>query len=167
MALPPPNDPLANPSPPSALPAWIQRVNALGLNGDETVLYELMVNTLNFTENQYVCLRTQVGYGTLHHLIQWKHKDTKDWCTIMSKLPTTRGGRTFGDLKIKQLQGIAWWVTDCILRDIGLDVDVFKASEQEYRANAEYDYLEFQSGDVTINKPEKFEFKNLCNTKTT
>ena len=68
MALPPPNDPLANPSPPSALPAWIQRVNALGLNDDETVFYELIVNALNFTENQYVCLRTQGGYGTLHDL---------------------------------------------------------------------------------------------------
>ena len=117
MALPPPADPLNNPPPPPVLPLWLQRANNLGLNDNETVLFELMVNFLNFTENQYVCLREQGGYGTLRDLNQWKYKDIRDWCNAMSTRPTTRGGRTFGDLKIKQLQGIAWWVTDCILSD--------------------------------------------------
>ena len=129
-------------------------------NDNETILYELMVNTLNFTENQYVCLRTQGGYGTLRDLNQWKHKDIKDWCNTMSTRSVTRGRRTFGDLKIKQLQGIAWWVTDCILRNINLDVDDFKAKEEEYRANAAYAYLDTEADDVSIDKPEKFEYKN-------
>ncbi len=160
MALPPPHDPLQNPLPQPALPLWLQRANTLGLTDNETVLYELMVNFLNFTENQYICLRDQGGYGKLRDLNQWKHKDIRDWCNTMSTRPATRGRRTFGDLKIKQLQGIAWWVTDCILRNIPLDVDVFKANEEEFRANAAYAYLEKEADDVSIDKPEKFEYKN-------
>ena len=71
--------------------------------------------------------------------------------------PATRGGSTSGDLKIKQLQGIAQWVTDCI---IPLKVNVFKANEEVFKANAAYAYRESEANDVTIDKPEKFEYKN-------
>ena len=40
----------------------------------------------------------------------------------MSSRTSTRQGRNYGDLKIKQLQGIAWWVTDCMLRNKELDI---------------------------------------------
>ena len=158
MALPPPADPAVPAVPPP--PLWVARAAALGLNPDETILYELMTNFYLFSEQQYECLKEQGGYGTLADLNQWQYKDIKDWCTAISARPATRGGRTFGDLKIKQLQGIAWWATDCILRDIPLDVDAFKANEEEYRANAAYSYLETEADDVDIDKPEKFKYKN-------
>ena len=58
MALPPPP------------PAWIARATALGLNADETVLFEVMTNHHNFTEDQFLCLRDHGGYGTLDDLNQ-------------------------------------------------------------------------------------------------
>ena len=151
--------PIAVPVAP-ALPQWQVRAQALGLNPDETVLYELMVNFLNFTEGQYTSLREHGGYGTLRDLNQWRYKDIKDWCVAMSNRPNVRGGRTYGDLKIRQLQAIAWWVTDCTLRNVPLDVNEFKANADDYKENAEYSYLESQADDVNIDKPAKFDYKN-------
>ena len=147
-------------NPPPARPAWQNRAIDLGLNDDESILFELMHNFLHFTEGQYTTLREQGGYSTLRDLNQWRHKDIKDWCTTMSSRPAARGGRTYGDLKIKQLQGIAWWVTDRILRNLPLDVNDFKAKEEEYRANAQFAHLESENDDVTLDKPSKFEYKN-------
>ena len=59
-------------------PAWLVAANGLGLNPDEIELYELMVNDLRFTHDQYVCLRTLGGYSTLRDLDQWGNKDIKD-----------------------------------------------------------------------------------------
>ena len=42
MALPPPP------------PAWIARATALGLNADETVLFEVVNNHNNITEDQFL-----------------------------------------------------------------------------------------------------------------
>ncbi len=148
------------PPPQPQVPAWLNRANALGLNDDETILFELMYNSLNFTEGQYTTLRDQGGYGTLRDLNQWRHKEIYDWCVAMSGRSVARGGRTYGDLKIKQLQGIAWWVTDRCLRSLPLDVNDFKAKEEEYRANAQFAYLESKNDDVTLDKPGKFEYKN-------
>ena len=157
---PPPVNQQPSQPPPAVIQQWQRNANALGLNTDETILYELMVNFLNFTEDQYVSLRTQGGYGRLQDLNQWRYKEIKDWCTSMSNRPPTRGGRTYGDLKVKQLQGIAWWVTDCSLRNLPLDVDIFKANADDYRANAEYEYRESEADDISIDKPAKFEYKN-------
>ena len=71
-----------NPAPPQAPPAppvanWMARAQALGLNADESILFEVMTNFHNFTEAQYESLRDQGGYGTLDDLNQWSYKDIK------------------------------------------------------------------------------------------
>ena len=81
-------------------PAWLIAATALGLSPDEQELYELMMSHLRFTHDQYVCLRNLGGYSMLRDLDQWGHKDIRDWCQNMARVTQTRGGRTFGDLKI-------------------------------------------------------------------
>ena len=132
----------------------------MGLNAEETELYELMVNFHSFTQNQYICLRNMGGYGTLADLNQWRYKSIRKWCKNMGALAVNRGGRTFGDLKIKQLQGIAWWVTDSTLRNLPLDVNVYKADSDTYKLNAELDHLDQEHDDVTVDKPKKFQYKD-------
>ena len=120
------------------VPKWVQRVKALELDDGEAVLFELMTNFHSFMEaHQYLSLRNHGGYGFLCDLNQWRYKDIKDWCSAMTSRPVNRGGRTYGDLKVKQLQGILWWVTDCILRNKELNVSEYKADPDGYRMNAE------------------------------
>ena len=146
---------------PPPLPAWLVQANNLHLDADEIILFELMVNFHNFTQAQYVCLRNIGGYGTLMDLNQWRYKDIRKWCETMTTTAVNRGGRTFGDLKIKQLQGIAWWVSDSVLRNaIPLDVDVYKADADNYKLNAELDHLDNEKDTVEVDKPSKFEYKN-------
>ena len=140
-------------------PAWLVAATGLGLNPDEQELYELMVNHLRFTHEQYVCLRNLGGYGTLRDLDQWGYKDIRDWCQNMARVTQNRGGRTFGDLKVKQLQAISWYVTDTLLRGQLIDVDEFKAQPGEYRMRAEFDYNNSQDKTVIVDKPAKFEYK--------
>ena len=142
-----------------AQPAWLVAANGLGLSPDELELYELMVNDLHFTHDQYVCLKTLGGYSTLRDLDQWGYKDIKDWCHNMARVTLNRGGRTFGDLKIKQLQAISWYVTDTLLRGQVIDVNEFRAQPGEYRMRAEFDYNNSQDKTVTVDKPAKFEYK--------
>ena len=154
-----------NPAPPQAPPAppvanWMARAQALGLNADESILFEVMTNFHNFTEAQYESLRDQGGYGTLDDLNQWSYKDIKAWGTSMSQIPTNRGGRAYGDLKIRKLQGLAWWVTDCKLRSKPLNINEYKADDEGYRLNAEMDYRESEADAVTVDKPEAFEYKD-------
>lgn len=153
MALPPP----ANQGPP--IEPWQRQANDLGLSPNEAELYELMTNYHSFTQQQYIALRDQGGYGTLVDLNQWQYKDIKDWCVAISARAVNRGGRTFGDLKIKQLQGIAWWVSDTLLRNQPVNVNVYKADADNYRVNAELDYRDSKADNVTVDKPKAFEYQ--------
>ena len=153
----PPAPPAVPVAPP--LPAWMNNANALGLGPDEMELYELMVNFHSFTHNQYICLMNLGGYSTLQDLNQWRYKAIRKWCENMSAMAVNRGGRTFGDLKVKQLQGIAWWVTDCMLRNKLLDVNEYKLDPDSYKTNAELDYLDSEADTVTVDKPSKFVYK--------
>ena len=144
---------------PPQQPAWLAAANGLGLNQDEIELYELMVNHLRFTHDQYVCLRNQGGYSTLRDLDQWGHQAITTWCSNMSRLALNRGGRTFGDLKVKQLQAMSWYVTDTLLRGQVIDVDEFKAQSDEYRLRAQYAFDNSQDTSVAVDKPAKFEYK--------
>ena len=145
---------LANPT-----PAWLTTALAAGLTMEEQYLYELMVVTLNFTHAQYVCLKEMGGYSEMADLNQWKYKEISSWCHNMGRLSAARGGRTFGDLKVRQLQAIAWYVTDTLLRGQVIDVDEFKLDPDEYRQRAAFDYDNSQTT-VTLDKPAKFEYKN-------
>ena len=60
-------DPPPSPPPP---PEWLVAARELGLQADEIVLYELMVNHLRFTHLQYVALSEQGGYTRLADLDQ-------------------------------------------------------------------------------------------------
>ena len=108
---------------PQLLLAWQIICNTINLNPDESILYELTVNHLRFTEAQYVCVRDKGGYGTLADFNQWRYKDIRKWCETMSSGTVRAGGRTFVDFKVKQLQGIAWCVTDFLLRNSPLDAN--------------------------------------------
>ena len=139
--------------------AWLTDAIAYGLTMEEQYLYELMVVTLRFTHDQYVCLKEQGGYSKMADLNQWKYKEISAWCHDMGILTLAQGGRTFGDLKVRQLQAIAWYVTDTLLRGQMIDVDEFKLDPKEYRTRAAFDYTNSQSA-VTLDKPAKFEYKN-------
>ena len=71
-----------------------------------------------------------------------------------------RGGRTFQQNRVRQLQGIAWYVTDCIRHSKQVDVDKYKGNPDEYKDCAEVYYLEGKQDGVSVSKPEKFEYKN-------
>ena len=105
-----------------------------------------------------MCLRDIGGYSTLADLVQWRYKSIRKWCETMSSLAVNRGGRTFGDLKVKQLQGIAWWATDCSLRSLPLNVNEYKATPDIYRMNAELDHLDTEQDTVSVDKPKKFQY---------
>jgi hypothetical protein len=119
-----------------------------------------MTNFHSFTQGHYIALKEQGGYSTLADLDQWQHKDIKDWCVAVTARAINRGGRTFGDLKIKQLQGIAWWATDTLLRNQVLDVNEYKANPDDYKFNVELDYRETKKANtIKVDKPEKFDYK--------
>ena len=151
---------MANVNPNVPIPQWQQDANALGLNADQSELYELLCNFHSFTQEQFVCLMEQGGYDTLHSMYNWRYKDIYKWCTSMSGLNINRGGRTFQQNRMRQLQGIAWYVTDCVRRGVQVDVDEYKGNPDEYKDCAEVDYLEGEQDGVTVSKPEKFEYKN-------
>ena len=89
----------------------------------------------------------------------WKYKEISAWCHDMGRLSLAQGGRTFGYLKVRQLQAIAWYCTDTLLRGQLIDVDEFKRDPEEYRARSAFDYTNSQSS-VTFDKPAKFIYKN-------
>ena len=63
-------------------------------------------------------------------------------------------------MKVRQLQAIAWWVTDCKLRNNPLDPNEYKADSDSYRLNAEMDFRESKKEQATIDKPSTFEYKD-------
>ena len=145
---------------PQPLPQWRVRANSLNLDVQQSELYELLCNFHSFSHDQYVCLMNQGGYDTLRSMYNWRHKDIYKWCVSMSSLNVNRGGRTFQQNRVRQLQGIAWYVTDCIRRSKQVDVDEYKGNPDEYKDCAEVDYLEGKQDGVSVSKPEKFEYKN-------
>ena len=60
------------------------------------------------------------GYDSLPEFIYWSHEDVKVYCTGKTKLPLTRGGYSFGDHKIKNIQVLTCWATDLHKRGIAL-----------------------------------------------
>lgn len=141
------------------LPQWGARANALGLNEAQRELYELLVNFHAFTHEQYVCLKDMGGYDTLLSMQNWRHKDIYKWCSAMRSLNVNRGGRTFQENRVRILQGIAWFVTDCTRRGKQVDVNDYKDNPEEYKLCAETDYQEGEHDAPPVSKPEKFSYK--------
>jgi hypothetical protein len=58
-------------------------------------------------------------------LAYWPYDDIKAWVTHKEKLKVNQGGRTFGDMKVRGLLGLAWWVTDHVRRGESIDLTKF------------------------------------------
>ena len=118
-------------------------------------LENLLENTLNFTQRQIEIL-TEDGYNSIGTLVYWKHKDVREWCELKTKLLANRGGVTYGDRRIKCLQGLAWWATDLTLRGHNINLDDF--DNEAMIASVEDAALEYEesSKKSDTEKPEKF-----------
>ena len=59
-----------------------------------------------------------------------------------SKLTTTRGGATYGDIKFKCIPVLAWWATNLTLRGKQIDISDFDATMMAYcidESNLDYE----------------------------
>ena len=63
-------------------------------------LLKKITNILSLSVNQREVLSDE-GYDTISTIVHWKYDDILEWYTTKSKLTTTRGGASYGDLKIK------------------------------------------------------------------
>jgi len=150
------NIPIAQPiNPPFA--TWETEADQMGLQGEHRRLYKLLRDFHGFTRQQCITLREQ-GYMTLSDLVDWEYKDVRSLLENLSNRPTTRGGQQFGDRRIKQLQGLSWFVTDRSQRGLTYDLDLYKAEANMYIKFAKIDA---QVGkEDTAEKPEKFKYSN-------
>ena len=68
------------------------------------------------------------GYYSIYTIIHWKYDKIREWFTTKYNFTTTRGGASYGDLKIKCLQALAWWANDLILRVKQMVLSEFEAN---------------------------------------
>ena len=152
------------PSPPLALPiqplleTWEAEADALNLQGERRTLFQLLRGFHEFSAEQCETLREE-GYSQLSHLYSWKHKDIRSLLENLSTRPATRGGRRFGDRKVKELQALAWFLTDRRSRGLDVDLDLYCQNPDQYISLAEIDSM--VTKDETITKPEKFKYSEL------
>ena len=133
------------------LPTWEIEANQLGLQGEHRRLYKLLRDFHGFTKVQCVTLRDQ-GYITLSDLVDWEYKDVRSLLENLSNRPISRGGREFGDRRIKQLQALSWFVTDRNRRGLTYDLELYQAKVNTYIKFAKIDS---QIGkDDAADKPE-------------
>jgi len=93
---------------------------------------------------------------TLSDLVDWEYKDVRSLLENLSNRPTTRGGQQFGDRRIKQLQALAWYVTDRSSRGLTYDLELYQSELNTYIQFAKIDSQIDKKG--TADKPEKFEY---------
>jgi len=74
----------------------------------------------------------------------------------MSNLPANRGGQQFGDRRIKQLQALAWFLTDRALRGLDFNLNLYKQEAVQYISYAEIDAE--SSKDEAAEKSAKFKY---------
>ena len=150
------NIPIAQPiNPPFA--NWEVEADQMGLQGEHRRLYQLLRDFHGFTRPQCVTLREQ-GYMTLSDLVDWEYKDVRSLLENLSNRPTTRGGQQFGDRRIKQLQGLSWFIKDRNQRGLTYDLDLYREEANTYIKFAKIDS---QIGkDDAADKPEKFKYSN-------
>ena len=60
-------------------------------------LLKTITNILSLSVNQREVLSDE-GYDTISTIAHWKYDDILEWYTTKSKLTTTRGGASYGDL---------------------------------------------------------------------
>jgi len=74
----------------------------------------------------------------------------------LSNRPANRGGRRFGDRKIKELQALAWFMTDRQSRGLTVDLELYCQQADQYISLAEIDSMVAKDEDIT--KPSKFKY---------
>ena len=67
------------------------------------------------------------GYDGPASVINWRYDAIRKWAQEKSKITQGRGGCTYGDRKIKAIQGLVWWINEQTLR--GLDVNLMHFNE--------------------------------------
>ena len=139
-------------------PQWQIDADNLGLGEEERELHRLLCDFHNFTIDQYITLREE-GYGTLREMRSWKYKDIYTLLTNLSARPTNRGGRRYGDKRIRQIQAIAWFVNDSTSRGVPVDVDLYQQDPDICIQNAALAADHAAQDQTTAEKPEKFTYK--------
>ena len=105
---------------------------------------------IGFTSTQ-VWVLVDDGYDSQESVLCGKFKDIKEWCQLKSKIPTIRGGVSYGDRKIKCIQALAWWVKDLTLQGNILS-DAIKVSL--------IDFEDTRYGKGGLSKPKDFSHEN-------
>ena len=152
----------APPSPLLAIPAqpllqtWEEEADALNLHGDHRLLFSVLRGFHEFSLDQCQTLRNE-GYSSLAHLYNWRHDSIRKLLEAISNRPVTRGGRHFGDRKIKELQALAWYLTDRSRRGLPPDLDLYCGNADQYISLAEMDSL-VSDKETIITKPGKFKY---------
>jgi len=151
----PPSPQLATPIQP-LLQTWEAEADALNLHGDHRLLFSILRGFHEFSLAQCQTLRDE-GYSTLAHLYNWRHDSIRKLLEKISNRPVTRGGRHYGDRKIKEVQALAWFLTDRRRRGLSQDLDLYCQNADNYVALAEMDSL-VSSKESIITKPAKFKY---------
>ena len=147
----------AAPQPNQTLVQWEIEANTLNLQGEHRLLHQLLREFHNFNHEQCAKLRSE-GYSSLSDLINWKYKDIRSLLENLSNRPANRGGQQFGDKKIKELQALAWFLTDRSRRGLSFDLDLYRQEANQYISFAEIDSE--IGNDEAADKPEKLKYMN-------
>ena len=140
------------------LQTWETEADTLNLQGDRRLLFRLLRGFHEFSLEQCETLREE-GYSSLSHLYNWKYDGIRSLLENLSNRPVTRGGRRYGDRKIKELQALAWYLTDRRRRGLPRDLDLYCQNADHYIEQAETDFLNSKK-ESTIKKPEKFKYSD-------
>ena len=152
----------APPSPQLAIPiqpllqTWEAEADVLNLQGDHRVLFSILRGFHQFSLAQCETLRDE-GYSTLSHLYNWRHDSIRKLLETVSSRPVSRGGRHYGDRKIKEVQALAWFLTDRRRRGLPQDLDLYCQNADQYIELAEMDSLASKQESL-IAKPNKFKY---------
>ena len=93
------------------------------------------------------------GYSSLSDLVNWEYKDIRSLLENLSNCPSTRGGQQFGDRRIKELQALAWFLTDRSRRALPFDLDLYQSEANSYIIFAKIDSE--IAKDEAADKPDK------------
>ena len=135
---------------------WEAEADALDLQGERRTLFRLLRGFHEFSLEQCETLREE-GYSRLSHLYNWRHNDIRSLLENLSNRPVTRGGRRYGDRKIKELQALSWFLTDRRRRGLSQDLELYCQQADYYISLAETDFLNSKR-ESTVTKPGKFKY---------
>ena len=83
-----------------------------------------LMNTIGFSIGKFLALVEDV-YGASDTVLYWKLIYIWECCELKARISLSHGGSMFGDIKIKWLQALDWWVTYLKLRGKDIDINHF------------------------------------------